>query len=249
MGVWEYGSMGVWEYGSMGEKMNIKPDDYVLEIGSGHNPKTRADVLCDKFIYDDLQRGGKIVTDRPIVAADGQYLPFTDKSFDYVICSHVLEHVEDAELFLKELMRVADRGYIETPSEIGERLYGWPYHKWYVNWDKDKGNLLLRRKTPECQSQFGRLFHYLAANDKLYASFHQQNPGLFLVRYEWEGKIDYEVLPSDESPLELGSDEAVEAFLARIGYGTKLSVKDRIKNLLPPSAIRLIKAVIVKGRR
>lgn len=232
--------------------MNIKAGDYVLEIGSGHNPKTRADVLCDKFIYDDLQRGGKIVTDRPIVAADGQYLPFADKAFDYVICSHVLEHIDDAELFLKELMRVADRGYIETPSEIGERLYGWPYHKWYVNLDKDKGDkgkLLLKRKTPESQSQFGRLFHYLAANDKLYAKFHKQNPGLLLVRYEWEEKIDYEILPPDESPLQLDSDKAVEAFLAGIGYGTKLSVKDRIKNLLPPSTVRWLKAVIVKSRQ
>ena len=68
---------------------NIAADDFVLEIGSGHDPKTRSDVLCDKFIEDDIQRGGNIVTDRLIVAADGQYLPFSDKSFDYIICSHI----------------------------------------------------------------------------------------------------------------------------------------------------------------
>lgn len=230
--------------------MNIKPGDYVLEIGGGHNPKTRADVLCDKFIYDDLQRGGKIVADRPIVAADGQYLPFADKAFDYVICSHVLEHVDDAELFLKEIMRVAHRGYIETPSEVGERVYGWPYHKWYVNLDKDnkdKGKLILSRKTQD--GQFGRLFHYLAASDKSYARFHAQNPELFLVRYEWDGKVDYEILPPDESLLKLDSDQVVKGFLDKVGYGSKLDLKTRIKNLLPPLAIRLIKTVIVKGRR
>ena len=70
--------------------MNIRPTDFVLEIGSGHNPKARSDVLCDKFIDDDLQRGGGIVTDRSMIEADGQYLPFVDSSFDYVICSHVL---------------------------------------------------------------------------------------------------------------------------------------------------------------
>ena len=45
----------------------MRPDDFVLEIGSGHNPKARSDVLCDKFITDDEQRGGRIVADRPIV--------------------------------------------------------------------------------------------------------------------------------------------------------------------------------------
>ena len=108
--------------------MNIRADDFVLEIGSGHNPNVRSDVLCDKFIDDDEQRGGMIVTDRPMVEADGQFLPFADGAFDYVICLHVLEHVEDADLLLSEMMRVASRGYIETPSEIGERIYGWHYH-------------------------------------------------------------------------------------------------------------------------
>ena len=87
--------------------MNIRPDDFVLEIGSGHNPKARSDVLCDKFISDDEQRGGAIVTDRPIVEADGQFLPFADRAFDYVICSHVLEHVEDPVQLITELERVA----------------------------------------------------------------------------------------------------------------------------------------------
>ena len=69
--------------------MNIRTDDFVLEIGSGHNPKSRSDVLCDKFIGDDEQRGGAIVTDRPMVEADGQFLPFADRAFDYVICSRM----------------------------------------------------------------------------------------------------------------------------------------------------------------
>ena len=118
--------------------MNVQANDIVLEIGSGHNPSTRSNVLCDKFLVDDTQRGGQIVADRPIVEADGQYLPFADNSFDYVICRHVLEHVEDPELMISELERVADRGYIETPSELGERLYGWPYHDWILNQVNDK---------------------------------------------------------------------------------------------------------------
>ena len=40
----------------------------------------------------------------------GQFLPFSDKAFDYVICSHVLEHVEDPDLLISELMRVSNTG-------------------------------------------------------------------------------------------------------------------------------------------
>ena len=149
-------------------EMNIRADDFVLEIGSGHNPKARSDVLCDKFIEDDEQRGGKIIADRPIVEADGQFLPFSDKAFDYVICSHVLEHVEDPRQLIAELMRVANRGYIETPSEIGERIYGWHYHNWVINLIDDRLVLQKNRKRPE----FGQLFHTLAAKDKHWKRFH-----------------------------------------------------------------------------
>ncbi|UCE39033.1 MAG: methyltransferase domain-containing protein, partial [Thermoplasmata archaeon] len=43
-------------------------------------------------------------------------LPFKDKEFDFVYCSHVLEHVVNPEKACNELMRVAKRGYIETPT-------------------------------------------------------------------------------------------------------------------------------------
>jgi SAM-dependent methyltransferase len=176
--------------------LKIHPNDFVLEIGSGHHPKTRSDILCDKFIDNDTERGFSIVMDRPLVEADGQYLPFADRSFDYVICSHVLEHVEDPGLLFSELMRVASRGYIESPSEICERLYGWPFHKWLIN--LVEGRLILQKKVT--RDQFGLLFHSLLLRDKYFARFHLTHPNLLFVRYEWEEKIDFEIVPS-EAPL------------------------------------------------
>jgi uncharacterized protein YbaR (Trm112 family) len=226
--------------------MNIRPDDFVLEIGSGHDPKVRSDVLCDKFIEDDTQRGGPIITDRMIVAADGQYLPFADKSFDYTICSHVLEHVEDPELLLKELMRVSYRGYIETPSEIAERLYGWPYHNWIVN--LINGKLIIQRKVGE--SQFGQLFHCLAAHDKDFARFHQRYHHLFLVRYEWEGRINYTILPPDPSPLQLESAQAVEELLMSVPEESLFDfLVSYIKNSMPQRWRIKIKSFLAKRRK
>ena len=76
--------------------MNIRATDLVLEIGSGNNPNPRSDILCDRYIHDNNQRAGEFaaVIDRPLVVADGYRLPFKDKTFDYVICSHILEHME-----------------------------------------------------------------------------------------------------------------------------------------------------------
>ena len=225
--------------------MNIRPDDFVLEIGSGHNPKARSDVLCDKFITDDEQRGGTIVADRPIVEADGQFLPFADGVFDYVICSHVLEHVEDPAQLIAELERVARRGYIETPSEIGERIYGWHYHNWVVN--LVEGCLMLRWN--ERDAQFGQLFHRLAATDKHWKRFHRTHHNLFLVQYEWENEINYEILPYQESALDLECPDTLERLIISddnsSGQSEWLLL---LKNAVPRSVVSQVKSLLVRSK-
>ena len=222
--------------------MNIRHSDLVLEIGSGDNPRPRSDVLCDKIPEDDTQRGGAIVLDRPFIAADGQYLPFADKSFDYIICCHVLEHAEDPALFIPELMRVGHGGYIETPTEIGERLYGWPYHKWFVHLD-DSGKLIFKRKTEE--GDFGQLFHHLFATDPTYARFHQQSHDLFLIQHQWSGKIDYEIVEPDSVLLDLNDQKNVEKLLAK---QAKPGIAATIKRLTPARVRQKAKSAIAKGQ-
>jgi len=225
--------------------MNIQPADFVLEIGSGHNPKARSDVLCDKFIDDDHQRGGRIVTDRSMIEADGQHLPFADNSFDYVICSHVLEHVEDPKLMISELERVASRGYIEVPSEISERLYGWPYHLWIFN--LIDGKLLIQQKVDP--DQFGQLFHTLVAKDKGFLRFHKKYHPIFLVHYEWEKNIDYEFRESNTPTLDFNSAEIINNILKEIEAMPWLKKwQPFIKDLIPKTAVSNFKKMISKQR-
>ena len=225
--------------------MNIRANDFVLEIGSGHNPKTRSDILCDKFIDDDEQRGGIIVADRPMVEADGQFLPFADGAFDYVICSHVLEHVEDPDLLVSELMRVAPRGYIETPSEIGERIYGWHYHNWVVN--LIDGCLVLQKN--DKRTEFGQLFHTLAAKNKYWKRFHIMHHRLFLVQYEWEGKIDYEIMDGQESPLDLKCSQTIEELLtSTISEQTHKGFWLILKSVVPRGIVSRAKSILAKNR-
>ncbi len=80
-----------------------------------------------------------------------QKLPFKDKEFDYVILSHVLEHVSNINEFSKEVERIAKAGYIELPTKLADNLVigcdeediG---HKWWMEFDDVNGQLKYIKK-------------------------------------------------------------------------------------------------------
>lgn len=94
--------------------------DKVLDIGSGHLPFPLATHLADIAVTDHLHgRAGTPFTyidSKPVYECSVESMPFSDKEFDFVYCSHVLEHTTNPEKACQELMRIGKRGYIETPS-------------------------------------------------------------------------------------------------------------------------------------
>lgn len=179
--------------------MNIKPTDIVLEIGSGNNPNPRSDILCDRYLTDDGERAGEfsIVIDRPMVIADGYHLPFGDKTFDYVICSHILEHMDDPKRFVDEVVRVGKRGYIEVPSALSERIFGWNFHHWYCS--MESGTLILRKKTSG--EQFKGFFHRLIAETIWFRRFFEKYEDEMYVHYEWNGKANLKEIPHEPTEI------------------------------------------------
>ncbi len=167
-------------------KLDIKPEDWVLEIGSGPSPFERSDILADKFSEDNTQRSGQLTIDRPLIVCDAHYLPFVDKSFDYIFASQVLEHLEEPELFFAEIERVGKKGYIESPNGIRELLFGWPFHRWVV--EKDKNDYLILRKN-DLDQPFGLFFHKLQLENHEFARFCALSHDLLNTCYEWHGKV------------------------------------------------------------
>ena len=110
-----------WMYQSRFFDFQIQPRDKVLDIGSGHLPFPFATHLADFAVEDgNYGRVGaefKRIEGKPVYECNVEQMPFADKEFDFVYCSHVLEHVESPEKACRELMRIAKRGYIETPTK------------------------------------------------------------------------------------------------------------------------------------
>jgi SAM-dependent methyltransferase len=196
----------------MEQRLNPPKHGLVLEIGSGDNPNPRADILVDKFLFDNTERGGNIVIDRPMVVADAHHLPFKEGVFAYTICSHILEHMDDPVQFASELTRVSKAGYIQSPAEIAERMFHWSFHRWYVNLVDD--TLVLHPRDPV--EPFGEFFDYLYAYNPAYYLFQRSMPHLFWVEKEWHGTLKVEV--RDSSPLKLNDPDTLKQLvLPRVG--------------------------------
>jgi glycosyltransferase involved in cell wall biosynthesis len=134
-----------WKAGNTASNIIISPEWKVLDVGSGHQPNRRANVLLEKYRNETIHRTiQKIVIpiDKYMVIADAHFIPFKDKSFDYIIASHIAEHVDNPVKFCNELQRVSLRGYLETPGPLTEIMMPTKSHKWVV---KKVGNKLIFR--------------------------------------------------------------------------------------------------------
>ena len=122
-------------------EFNIKSNSKVLDIGSGHMPFPYATHLAD-FSIDDNNYGRagvqfKNIKGLPVFSCNVEKMPFEDNEFDFVYCSHVLEHVDNPEKACCELSRVGKRGYIETPNR-GKDIFlstaKLSNHKWHIEY-------------------------------------------------------------------------------------------------------------------
>lgn len=226
-------------------KLDISPTDWVLEIGGGPTPFVRSDILADKFLSDNTHRSEPLLVDRPTVICDAHYLPFLDDSFDYVFCSQILEHLKNPELFFQEIARVGRKGYIETPNEIRERLFGWPFHKWIV--DRDDHGLVLRQN--DVEQAFGLFFHRLQLENYEFAKFCSTSHDLLNICYEWHEKPSFRFaeageykLPNEKVCIEDGSQFVLsEPYDKRLSE--KIDILKWVKKHIPKKLKQSIKRV------
>jgi SAM-dependent methyltransferase len=169
--------------------LHVSKNDIVLEIGPGNMPFNRSNIHLERDLTNNIERAGDFQLTKPCVLGDAHSLPFEDKSIDYIFCAQVLEHADNPDKMLKEMMRVGKKGFIETTNFYREVLFGWPFHKWVV--EKENNKLFLyENKLPQ---YFGDFFHRLQAEEYSFQLFYNLSFEKFNTIYEWESSVDYEI--------------------------------------------------------
>lgn len=169
-------------------RLPVNSSALVLDVGSGGNPYVRADVLIDRLEGGEHRCGAAMVIDRPTIFGDAMHLPFKDKAFDFIVASHILEHMPDPSRFLSELQRVGKAGYIETPNFLFERMHPYEIHCLEVAMTNNR--LVIHKKSKPIEDNYMGSLDYLK-KDKIWSKLFFERLELFHVRYYWKDKIDY----------------------------------------------------------
>ena len=156
----------------------------ILDIGCGYTAHKNATVICD---VQDLSSYYK---DKKFIKLNDNSLPFEDEEFDFVIASHVIEHVKDVDFFIKELERVSSKGYIELPTIFEDNLVfeNKKDHLWHMEFNDVDNELLISKKV-----QFLEPVLTVSSSKKFLKYFRQS----LVLELFWENSIEYKVIKKD----------------------------------------------------
>ena len=161
----------------------------ILDIGCGYTAHKNATVVCD------IQDLSNFYKKKQFIKLSGTTLPFKDKEFDFVVASHVIEHVKDVEIFIKELQRVSSKGYIELPTILEDNLVfeNKNDHFWQMEFDDDENKLIISKKI-----QFLEPILTVSSAKKFLKYFRQS---LVLELY-WENSIEFSIIEKELNNFE-----------------------------------------------
>ena len=164
--------------------LNENPNWKILDIGCGYTAHKNANVICDVQDLSDYYK------DKNFIKLNDNNLPFKDKEFDFVVASHVIEHVKDVDLFIKELERVSSKGYIELPTILEDNLVfeNKDDHLWHMEFNDIDNELIISKKVQYLEPIL------TVSSAKKFSKYFKQSLVLELF---WEDTIKYKIVKKD----------------------------------------------------
>jgi len=152
----------------------------ILDIGCGYRANKYASVIADVLDLSDFYK------EKRFIKINEKKLPFKDKEFDFVVASHVIEHVEDFEFFLKELERISKKGYIELPTRLGDNLVfeNQTDHIWWFTFD-DINNQIIASKRNQLLDSF-----ITVSMAKIFEKIFRES---LVIELAWDERIEYKI--------------------------------------------------------
>ncbi|NIT04302.1 methyltransferase domain-containing protein [Candidatus Saccharibacteria bacterium] len=146
----------------------VKSNSKVLDVGFGQGygmsilsvlAKEVYGVEVDEKALDFSRRTllGKNPKIRGLYLYDGYHLPFQREFFDVATCVDVIEHVEDYDRFIDELLRVSRCVLFSTPNRRPEYTNpdGTPKNRWHLReWSYEELDVILRRHNAKLEWYF-----------------------------------------------------------------------------------------------
>jgi len=178
------------------KKYKINPQDKILDIGGSmkQHREFNIDTLVDILKPEEAPYTPDKLLAKKFVRVDitRERLPFSDKEFDFCLCSHTLEDLIYPFLVIEEMTRVTKRGLIITPSmgydmvfshinftdwlTGARRIPGQAHHKWFF-YQKGKRMRIIPKNYPILYTSGVQVVGWGGEKE--------------FIHY-WEGKIEYE---------------------------------------------------------
>lgn len=177
---------------SINKKLKENSNWNILDIGCGYTANKYANTVAD---VQDLSNFYKT---KKFIRITDKKLPFKDNEFDFVITSHVIEHVEDFQFFIKEIERITKQGYIELPTRLGDNIVfeNLTDHIWWFKYDDESNSLLVSKK-----NQILEPFVSVSTAKKLETIFRES----LIIEIYWKEKIDFNL----DNKLELNTESKI----------------------------------------
>lgn len=153
----------------------------ILDIGCGYTANENANFVADVQDFTDYYKDKK-----RFIQIKEKILPFKDKEFDFVIASHVIEHVKDFPFFLSEIERISNQGYIELPTRLGDNFIfeNTTDHIWWFVFDDIKKKLIACKRTQSLEPFLS------VASGKILSDMFRES---FVLELFWENKVEFQI--------------------------------------------------------